>query len=75
MNQIAETHEMEKQAKQGWVKRLAMAVVDQLVAGFFVYEIGATPCQSQMFMNYSSYGWEEAAMAQSITRLKMDDEV
>ena len=61
--------------KKGWMKRLLTAVCDKLFAGFCTYEVGMCPQETQMFLNYSSYGWEEAAMAQSITRYKMDDEV
>ena len=51
------------------------AVAEKLFAGFCTYEIGAGPYETTMFMHYSGYGWEEAMMAQSLTRLKMDDEV
>ena len=61
--------------KQGWLMRLATAVAEKMFAGFCTYELGATPYETQMVMYYSGYGWEEAMMAQSLTYLKMDEDV
>ena len=69
---MAEKQEMEK---EGLVKRLLTAAAKKLFAGFCVYEIGLSPYETQLFMNYSSFGWEDALMAQSLISLKMDEEV
>ena len=75
MNQTAETVEIKKQEKEGLLKRLAAYFAEKMFSGFCTYSIGASPYETWMYMTYSGYGWEEAMMAQSLTRLKMDDEV
>lgn len=72
---IQETTKKDMNGKQGWLMRLATAVAEKLFAGFCTYEIGASPYETQLYMVYSGYGWEEAVMAQSLMHLKMDEEV
>ena len=60
MNQIS----TQETVKQGWMTRIVTAVFNKFFSAFTYHETTATPRETQMFLNYSSYGWEEAMMSQ-----------
>ncbi len=60
MNQVS----TQATGKQNWISRAVTAVFEKFFSAFTYHETAVTPHETQMFLNYSSYGWEEAMMAQ-----------
>ncbi len=65
------TASKQEMAKQRLVMRLVTAVFEKLFNTIGSSDMGISPYASQEFFYYSSYGWEEAYMYQSIIRAKL----
>jgi len=62
--------------QDGWAMRLLTAVCEKMYGWVLNHEWSISPHESLMFMTYHSVGWEEAAMYQSLVRIKqIEDEV
>jgi len=70
MNQITTPNETKK---QGRVMRLVTAVFKKLFKSISVSSMSMSPYASQEFY-YSSYGWEEVNLYESMLRAKLDEE-
>lgn len=71
MNEMIDKQES---VKQGWMMRIATAVCEKLFNSFCASNMGISPYASQEFFYFSSYGWEEARMYQSIVSTKLYEE-
>jgi hypothetical protein len=71
MNEMMDTQGL---VKQGWMIRMVTTVFEKLFNSLCASNMGISPYSSQEFFYYSSYGWEEARMYQSMVRAKLYEE-